>query len=370
MKQIFFHGNKEIEQYCSVEEDEKTNKYILERDFLGIVPLFYKEKENKIEFSLKKKQGYSELKPNTRATIIPKKSKRFERIHPTLKLKENKESKERIISKTKSLLKNAIDKRLKLIFKENPNAKIGILFSGGVDSTYLAYELKKRNIDFICYNSSVIFDKKEIKESEDYVWSKEIEKSLGFKVKYIRITEKEIEKTIPKIVNIIDTTNHIKISIALPFYFAIKQAKKDKITHIITGLGSEEIFAGYERHIQSRDINQECVNGLEILYDRDLYRDFSLLKHFEIEAVLPLLDFDLINYSINIPPDMKFKDNSKKWIIRKMAQDEGVPEKFAFRKKRAAQYGSNFDKAIQKISAKKRFKYKQEYINSLARGSK
>ena len=43
----------------------------------------------------------------------------------------------------------------------------------------------------------------------------------------------------------------------------------------------------------------------------------------------------------------------------------GLKKEFAFRKKKAAQYGSNFDKAILKLAKKNGFKYKKEYLDYL-----
>ena len=40
-------------------------------------------------------------------------------------------------------------------------------------------------------------------------------------------------------------------------------------------------------------------------------------------------------------------------------------KEFAFRPKKAAQYGSNFDKAILKIAKLKGHKYKKEYLDYL-----
>ena len=45
--------------------------------------------------------------------------------------------------------------------------------------------------------------------------------------------------------------------------------------------------------------------------------------------------------------------------------DIGVPKLAAERKKKGAQYGSGFDKAIQKLAKKNGFKHKKRYVESL-----
>ncbi len=64
---------------------------------------------------------------------------------------------------------------------------------------------------------------------------------------------------------------------------------------LFSGLGSEELFAGYERHLKSSDINKECYNGLLNIYERDLYRDDVVTMFNNIELRVPFLDRDLIS---------------------------------------------------------------------------
>ena len=54
-----------------------------------------------------------------------------------------------------------------------------------------------------------------------------------------------------------------------------------------------------------------------------------------------------------------------KLILRKIANELGLKKEFAFRKKRAAQYGSRFDRAILRLGKRKGFKYKKDYLKSL-----
>ena len=54
-----------------------------------------------------------------------------------------------------------------------------------------------------------------------------------------------------------------------------------------------------------------------------------------------------------------------KKILRNIAQDLGIPKEFSNRKKKGAQYGSGFDKAILRLAKKNGFKLKKRYIESL-----
>ena len=84
-----------------------------------------------------------------------------------------------------------------------------------------------------------------------------------------------------------------------------------------------------------------------------------------MKLALPFLDDNLIKYALTIPGKYKIKNGYKKFILRKTADELGVPKKYAWRKKIAAQYGSGIDKAIERIAKKNGFKYKSEYVKTL-----
>ncbi|MBW2998698.1 ATP-binding protein, partial [Candidatus Woesearchaeota archaeon] len=69
----------------------------------------------------------------------------------------------------------------------------------------------------------------------------------------------------------------------------------------------------------------------------------------------------MVKYCLKIPQKYKIKDGIKKYILRDMCEDLGLDKEFSFRKKKAAQYGSKFDKAIMRL-AKNEKKTKSEYL--------
>ncbi len=267
--------------------------------------------------------------------------------------KELNLSKEKFIEKTEQLLINSIKKR---ISKDN---KLGLLFSGGIDSTFLALILKKLNVEFTCYIA--VLDHPEFKESQDLIWAKNVAKELDLDLKIKTIKLDDVPKYLKKVLPIIEDNNVVKAGVALPFFLSAQEAKKDGVRILFSGLGSEEIFAGYERHKNSLKINEECLSGLRKMYERDLYRDDCITMFNTIELRLPFLDKELVEFSLRIPDKYKIIGDRNKIILREVAVHLGLKEEFAERKKKAAQYGSNFDKAIEKL-AKKEKKNKSEYL--------
>ena len=67
---------------------------------------------------------------------------------------------------------------------------------------------------------------------------------------------------------------------------------------------------------------------------------------------------------MRIPGEWKIDDQRKKIIFREVAEE--FLDEFAWRKKKAAQYGSCFDKAISKLARLEGFKFKGDWLNELS----
>jgi diphthine-ammonia ligase len=254
-------------------------------------------------------------------------------------------------------IQNKVEELLIRELKKTSKKKIGLLFSGGVDSLVLAYYLKKLNYDFTCYTASM-----KNSNSEDLKQAKEVAKFLKLNLKHKEIETKQVPKYLKKIIPIIKTTNPVDVSVALTLQVAEELAVKDKVKIVFSGLGSDEIFGGYNRHKTSKNLNKDLLEGLKRVYEGDLKRDRLIAENNGLEIIAPYLEKELVDYAIKIPEKYKIKNEINKFILRDLAIKNGIPEEFALRPKKAAQYGSKFDKAITKL-AKKEKKRKSEYLN-------
>ena len=259
----------------------------------------------------------------------------------------------------KKQLKNKITETIKNLI---PEERFGILFSGGVDSSLIALICKKFTNNFTCY--SVGFQHGNMKIPDDIIAARKVAKRFNLKLKYKIYNLKELENIVKKTNKIMGKYNNlINVSVGSVEIAAIELANKDKIKYFFSGLGSEEIFAGYERHKKSKDVNEECWNGLRNMYERDLIRDNLIAGKYKINFLTPFLDEELIKEAMSIPGNLKLNDKNNKLILRKVASE--LLGKFALRKKKAAQYGSSFIKGIDKLARLNNFKYMKDYLTSL-----
>jgi diphthine-ammonia ligase len=349
-------------------EEAKSEKVkiFLDRDIIGLKPIFYSTKPV-FAFASEKKEleekGFIDIiELDPRKTLIYDKEKNsvgfrqkeFFGIKP-----EIRDSEEKIKEKVKELLVKAVKKRI-------GNEKLGILFSGGVDSTTLLQICKDLGKDAILYTAAVVDEERKI--AEDLEYAEKAAEHYGAKLKVNKISSKEAEAYLKKMIPVIEDINPIKAGVGLTIYLACELAKKDGCKAVLSGLGSEEIFAGYERHKLSKDINEECVNGLLMIYERDLYRDYTITKSNGLELIAPFLDEELVEYCLRIPAKYKLVGEQSKIILRKIAEELGVPKEFAWRKKKAAQYGSNTHKTIQRLAKKKGYARISDYLRNFYPG--
>jgi len=251
---------------------------------------------------------------------------------------------------------NAVKKRIA--------PKFGILFSGGVDSSLIAFVSKQLKAEFTCYTVG-------IESSDDIAWAQKVAEVYRLNFKYKILGLDEFENTVKSVVRLLNDADFVKVSVGSVLYAAGKLALSNSDNILFGGLGSEEIFAGYKRHedaLQKNNfeaLHKECWNGLRNMWGRDLTRDFTIANHLGLELRAPFLDKDLIKTAMNVHPMLKLGKDSKKIILREAAEFIGLKKEFAWRRKQAAQYGSNFAKGIEKLAKDKGFKMKKDYLQSL-----
>ncbi|MAG20128.1 ATP-binding protein [archaeon] len=322
----------------------RDDKLVLVRDIIGVKPIWFsfvkgfsfasegKVLENSIELNPRKILDY-----DVSNNKFKFKEREFFKIKP--------EMKKNINETVEKLLEESVKKRI-------PSKKFGLLFSGGIDSVVLALLFKKLKCKFRCYVAG-------IGNSSDVEYAIKVAKELELDLEVVKIKENEVEKYLKKIIPLIEDTNVVKVGVALPFFIACEEMK-EKV--VFSGLGSEEIFAGYERHKNSRNVNEECLSGLLKMYERDLYRDDVVTMYNGLELRLPYLDKKLVEYSLKVNEKFKLNKDRNKIILRDIGKKLGLSEEISERKKKAAQYGSGFHKILKKLSKKNGFRYISEYL--------
>lgn len=269
------------------------------------------------------------------------------KIETELKNKPFLDDRQFIIKELSKLITNVINKT---------DGKIGVAFSGGVDSALIALICSKLKKNFKLYSVG-------LQNSKDLAQAMDIALKMKWPIKCKIPNLKEAEQIIKNVVQMVPI-DAVNVGVGSVVYSILKMAKEDNVDLVLNGLGSEEIFAGYERHrlrLKDDKVHEECWNGLKDLWERDLIREVNMAGHFDVKVIYPFLDLELIKFAMQIHPKLKIDGEMNKVILRETAFELGLG-KFAFRKKIAAQYGSGFDKALGKIAKQHGFKFKKGFL--------
>ncbi|XP_074094165.1 asparagine synthetase domain-containing protein 1 isoform X2 [Cotesia typhae] len=315
------------------------------------------------------------------------------------KLLKNPEIDERVESLWK-LLKKSIEVRIKLKpqycknciklilaneinFKCN-HSKIGILFSGGLDSTILAaianeYVPDTESIDLI----NVAFEKKlnsngeknklnagvSIFDVPDRITGrqafKELQKlypSRNWNFIETNVSRKELEDCCENIIChlIYPLKTILDESLGCAVWFASRgsgllsnqESYESPCRVLLLGMGADELFGGYTRHRTTlrrrgwKALWQELNMELFRISERNLGRDDRVISNHGRQSRLPYLDENVIQYVKSLKPWERCYPTEKippgfgdKLLLRLLAFKIGLHETASF-PKRAFQFGS------------------------------
>ena len=226
--------------------------------------------------------------------------------------------------------------------------KIGVAFSGGVDSTMIA-----KILSTLEYNVTLLTIG--FKDSHDILFAKKVNELLGLRHKILEIEPESFKKISKDINTKIKTDNLSWNENCIAFYYVSKLAKSLKIDSVVTANGIDELFCGYNAY---RDVVAGGESKVLELMDSKLENEIQMMKavnlissEFGVKIIQPLLSSEFIQYSKTIPLAQKIIDSEdliRKHAIRRLAKDVGVPEISYTKRKKALQYGTKIHRKLLK----------------------
>ena len=226
--------------------------------------------------------------------------------------------------------------------------KIGVAFSGGVDSTLIAKLLK--DMGYEIHLLTVGFH-----DSHDINFALQVNEVLDYPHNILEIDLTSFNEITSKIHDIIRTDNLSWNENSIAFYYVSKLAQEYGLKTIVTANGIDELFCGYNSYREAISSGEDKV--IEMMNTK-LENEKQMMiavnnvcSEFGIKVVQPLLSPSFIEFAKKIPISEKIHDSDdlmRKHIIRNLAIDCGVPEISAQKQKKALQYGSQIHKALLK----------------------
>lgn len=228
--------------------------------------------------------------------------------------------------------------------------RVGVAFSGGMDSGLVAALASKYARSVTCYTCGT-------DDSFDVAAGKELAEMLGLPWVQCRITEDTIEDTVRQMISATGVSDPFTISYDLQL-FTVCRASQEKV--VLTGQGSDEYFMGCSRAVEPDDAEYERVKawGVERLYKVSVPCETAIASHFKQKLYYPYLDEDVLRIVSELDPSVLRPDNlqDRKAVLKEVAEGLGFPA-LAHRTKKASQYGSGTTDLIRNAAKRKGVRY-------------
>lgn len=230
--------------------------------------------------------------------------------------------------------------------------EVAIAFSGGLDSSMIALLAKKSRV-----NVHLVHVALENQHETEHAFRAAEELKLPLCSQ--TYTEKDVQQVVPSVLEVIEEPDPVKLSIAIPIYWAAKKTAEMNCRVMLAGQGADELFGGYKRYVddylrfggeKTREAMFKDVAGM---YAANLERDWKACNASDVELRLPFAARKIAGFALSLPLEVKLepeKNTLRKLVLRRVAKNLGLPSSIADKPKKAVQYTTGVNKALGKLA--------------------
>ena len=345
-------------------------KLLAGRDLLGQKPLYYgRDWSGAVAFA-SLKAGLSRIGIRDPMVVPPGHivavSKKQVTVLARASLSDSKElevSEENAVTRIGQLLLESL--------AEDPPEDYGAAFSGGLDSTLMAYAAKENGLrpELITVG---------IKGQAELEHARRVGKELGLDVTVRELSQSEIMDRLGEVVETVESTEATIVGHSVPLFFVCEVAKEMGLEHLLVGQLSDELFAGYGRFeelalkhdfVEAKKEVLRSVLGASI---KDFEPGDKLSVSHQLEIECPFAYPPLVEYALSIPISLKLRlignEVVRKYVLRRLAASWKLPESVVNRPKKAVQYSTGVQKVLLREAKYRRMNLK-ELLESLRSNS-
>ena len=328
--------------YAFVLWDSESERYLIARDPIGVMPLYYGRDENGMLWVA------SELK------AIEPQCVQVQAFPPGHSLDSNDGEIRRWYQPSwreydnattpanptdlRQTLETAIHRQLMC------DVPYGVLLSGGLDSSLVAsiaqrYSDKRIESDdrdqawWPRLHSFAIG----LQDSPDLAAARIAAEAIGTQHHEFHYTVDEGLDALADVIRHIETFDVTTIRASTPMFLLARRIKAMGIKMVLSGEGADEIFGGYlyfHKAPNAQAFHEETVRKIEKLHQFDCLRANKSMAAWGVEARVPFLDLEFVDYAMSMDPAAKMAGDGKpeKGILREAGRGL-LPEEILWRQK-------------------------------------
>ncbi len=220
----------------------------------------------------------------------------------------------------------------------------GLLISGGLDSSVIAAIAMQHarvrvedNGQSEAWWPRVHSFSIGLEGSPDLAAAKTVAEAIGTVHHSLTFTIQEGIDALSEVVRHIETYDVTTIRASTPMYLMARKIKAMGIKMVLSGEGADELFGGYlyfHMAPDAKEFHEETVRKVQGLHQYDCARANKSMMAWGIEARVPFLDREFIDYAMSLDPSVKMGGQGKieKAAIREAFKGD-LPEAILNRQK-------------------------------------
>lgn len=231
--------------------------------------------------------------------------------------------------------------------------KIGVAFSGGLDSSVIAFlaKLAGVHVHLICVG---LEGQRELESAKDAA------ETLELPLTQQTYSIGDVENVLPKVLWLIEEPDVMKAGVAIPFYWTAEVAAKLGFHVLLAGQGADELFGGYHRYLREcatggdEKVREALFHDTAMSYETNFQRDEPVCTFHKVDLRLPFVDAEVMRFALSLPVNLNFEspdDKLRKRVLRQAAKNLGISASIADKPKRAVQFATGVDKALERLAS-------------------
>jgi asparagine synthase (glutamine-hydrolysing) len=265
----------------------KEGSIAVGRDPIGVQPLYYGENREIVAYATNRKalwllgiEAPVSFPPGTLG-YADKDGFKFKPIKTLTYTQPKQVTLDQAAQTLQALLTESINRRVHSL------EKVAVAFSGGLDSSLVAYLASKQGLKVELMHVSM-------ENEEETEVAIEAAEALDLPMQIHLFKDSDVENTLPKVVSLIEEVDPVKASIGVPFYWAAQKASEAKYKALLAGQGADELFGGYQRYVNeclkegAEKVRHTMFSDVVGIAESNLERDLKITGWFDVELRCPL----------------------------------------------------------------------------------
>jgi asparagine synthase (glutamine-hydrolysing) len=345
-----------------------SERVIAGRDALGARPLYYAENTDIAALASERKALWkiglenAASFPPGHVAVVDKHGFIFESASTLSTANPDQTTIEESAQKLQKLLEESVEEKTRDL------SSIAVAFSGGLDSSIIAFLAKNTGLEVHLIHVS-------LENQSETKYALRVAEELGLPIYVSVFNSKDVEEALPETLWLIEEADPVKASIGIPVRWAASKASEMRLKTMLAGQGADEFFGGYERYVdlilrQGGEKAREMIfKDITSIHETNLERDFKICNACNVELRLPFVTSCIAEFALKLPIEQKLepKPNTlRKLVLREVAKNLGLPSFVASKPKKAMQYTTGISNALRKLARKRDMRLK-EYLEKVFR---